>query len=926
MMQVVQGKMCAKTIPCVILLVILICISFAIILEYRGVEEKAFINVLADPSNGEINENLVGLLWLECRQDLNDLSQALEPKLRRLREILSNVIHTVGYSLATKNIQNLVHHPVLKQALSNCMRKNRLIFRASVKDGGFNPWFTRYVSSLYRRHDVPRRFLASNNTAESPASDSAPSPSPDWAPASSPDSEAPESEAPGSEAPDFSPTPTPTSSPSPSPSPSPSESPASSPSQPILKPSNQPPPVPAPHHGDLEHEHHGINTTTLIIACVVTALVTAFVAWLFLFLCFRKEINSKPTSGSSHACTFISSGNESGLQEKASSNGGIVLEISSDGKSSFGAVSGAGAAVTKASSESSDTSGNTNVTQPSGGVSTSVPVVPSENALQGRSDPLPPEPPIPVTANPPACPVPPPPPKPPGAGPSPPAPPGAPPGPPPPVPPGPKAPKVPIGLQGTPNATSGEGSNAAGNGANASKAKLKPFFWDKVAAKPDHAMVWTQIKAGSFQFNEDLIQTLFGYSAADKKKNTDKGKESSAQEHAPHFVQLIDPKKAQNLAILLRALNVTAVDVCDALREGNHLPVELLQTLLKMAPTSDEEKKLKNYSGELSHLGPAEQFLKQVLDIPFAFKRMDVLRFMCSLNEELVATKESFETLEVACKDLRGSRLFLKLLEAVLKTGNRMNDGTYRGGAQAFKLDTLLKLSDVKGVDGKTTLLHFVVLEIIRTEGLKAVRAERESQSFTSMKSDDLLEDVSPDMEERYHSLGFKAVSSLSTELESVKKAAAVDAENLTGTVAKHGHALLKARDFLNSEMKDLDEDSDFHRTLKSFVEKAEVDVTSLLEEEKRIMELVKKTGCYFHGDNKKDEGLRLFAIVRDFLIVLDKVCKEVKVKPVKSHKKEGSQASSTSEARSEAPDIRQKLFPAIAELRVDTSSSDDED
>ncbi|KAK8643899.1 hypothetical protein V6N13_013176 [Hibiscus sabdariffa] len=900
--------MCAKTIPCVIFLVILICISFAIILENRGVEEKAFINVLADPSNGEINENLVGLLWLECRQDLNDLSQVLEPKLRRLREILSNVIHTVGYSLATENIQNLVHHPVLKQALSNCMRKNHLIFRASVKDGGFNPWFTRYVSSLYRRRDVPRRFLASNNTAESPDSDSGPSPSPDWAPASSPDSEAPESEAPGSEAPDFSPTPTP-----PSPSPSPSKSPASSPSQSILKPSNQPSPVHAPNHGDLEHEHHGINTTTLIIACVVTALVTAFVAWLFLFLCFRKEINLKPTSG-----------NESGLQEKASANGGIVLEISSDGKSSFGAVSGAGAgaAVTKASSESSDTSGNTNVTQPSGGVSTTVPGVPSENALQGRPDPLPPEPPIPVTANPPACPVPPPPPKPPGAGPSPPAPPG----PPPPVPPGPKAPKVPIGLQGTPNATSGEGSDAAGNGGNASKAKLKPFFWDKVAAKPDHAMVWNQIKAGSFQFNEDLIQTLFGYSAADKKKNTDKGKESSAQEHAPHFVQLIDPKKAQNLAILLRALNVTAVDVCDALREGNHLPVELLQTLLKMAPTSDEEKKLNNYTGEISHLGPAEQFLKQVLDIPFAFKRIDVLRFMCSLNEELVATKESFETLEVACKDLRGSRLFLKLLEAVLKTGNRMNDGTYRGGAQAFKLDTLLKLSDVKGVDGKTTLLHFVVLEIIRTEGLKAVRAERESQSFTSMKSDDLLEDVSPDMEERYHSLGFQKVSSLSTELESVKKVAAVDAENLTGTVAKLGHALLKARDFLNSEMKDLDEDSDFHRTLKSFVEKAEVDVTLLLEEEKRIMELVKKTGCYFHGDNKKDEGLRLFVIVRDFLIVLDKVCKEVKVKPVKSHKKEGSQASSTSEARSETPDLRQKLFPAIAELRVDTSSSDDED
>jgi hypothetical protein len=49
---------------------------------------------------------------------------------------------------------------------------------------------------------------------------------------------------------------------------------------------------------------------------------------------------------------------------------------------------------------------------------------------------------------------------------------------------------------------------------------------------------------------------------------------------------------------------------------------------------------------------------------------------------------------QVACQELRNNRLFLKLLE-VLKTGNRMNVGTFRGGAQAFKLDTLLKLSDV---------------------------------------------------------------------------------------------------------------------------------------------------------------------------------------------------------------------------------------
>lgn len=287
---------------------------------------------------------------------------------------------------------------------------------------------------------------------------------------------------------------------------------------------------------------------------------------------------------------------------------------------------------------------------------------------------------------------------------------------------------------------------------------------------------------------------------------------------------------------------------------------------------------------------------------------------------------------QVACKQLRNSRLFLKLLEAVLKTGNRMNDGTFRGGAQAFKLDTLLKLSDVKGIDGKTTLLHFVVQEIIRSEGVRAARTARESRSFSSVsvKTDDLLVEISPDTEEHYCNLGLQVVSGLSSELENIKKAAVIDADSLTGAVAKLGQSLLVTRDFLNKDMKSLEEDSGFHQTLKSFVQNAEVDVMWLLEEEKRIMSLVKSTGDYFHGNARKDEGLRLFVIVRDFLIILDKVCKEVREaqkRSAKSTKKEASTASSPSDPRQQpSPDLRQRLFPAIAERRMDNSSSSSDD
>lgn len=65
-----------------------------------------------------------------------------------------------------------------------------------------------------------------------------------------------------------------------------------------------------------------------------------------------------------------------------------------------------------------------------------------------------------------------------------------------------------------------------------------------------------------------MIETLFGYNAVDKSKN-ERRKESSSQDPSPQYIQIIDPKKSQNLAILLRALNVTIEEVCDALHEGS---------------------------------------------------------------------------------------------------------------------------------------------------------------------------------------------------------------------------------------------------------------------------------------------------------------------------------------------------------------------
>ncbi|KAF7805301.1 formin-like protein 2 [Senna tora] len=367
------------------------------------------------------------------------------------------------------------------------------------------------------------------------------------------------------------------------------------------------------------------------------------------------------------------------------------------------------------------------------------------------------------------------------------------------------------------------------------KPKLKPLHWDKLKATSDRAMVWDHLKPTSFQ--------------------------------------VLDPKKSHNIAILLRALNVTVNEVCDALTEGNWdmLGTELLESLLKMAPTEDEECKLKKFKDEPpSKLGPAEKFLKVIIDIPFAFKRVDAMLYIANFVSELEYLRKSFETLEVACEELRNSRMFLKLLEAVLRTGNRMNVGTKRGDAHAFKLDTLLKLVDIKGIDGKTTLLHFVVQEIIRTEGSRISGANHHQTAEKPTLQDEV----------EFRKLGLQVVSGLNGELCNVKKVAAMDSDMLTSDLTKLAGGIAKVALVvkLNEESPLRETSRKFSESMQGFLKKAEEQVVSIQALEKNALSSVKELTEYFHGNSSKEEAhpFRIFMIVRDFLSILDRVCKEV--------------------------------------------------
>lgn len=377
-----------------------------------------------------------------------------------------------------------------------------------------------------------------------------------------------------------------------------------------------------------------------------------------------------------------------------------------------------------------------------------------------------------------------------------------------------------------------------------------------------------------FRFEDDLMEALFGYNVTSKRTREGNGATTSSGTSKlarPTQMFILDPKKSQNTAIVLRSLSVTCKEIHDALIEGQGLSVDTLEKLTRIRPTEEETLKILQFDGNTRKLADAESFLYQMLTaVPSAFKRFNAMLFRSSYDPEILNLKENLQTIELGCKELRASRIFLRLLEAILKAGNRMNAGTARGNAQGFNLSALQKLSYVKSNDGKTTLLRFVVEQVIRSEGKRCLINKGHNDD-----SDRKKEKVEKDTE--HLTLGLPILQGISSEFSNVKKAATIDYDSFINTCSTLTTRVNDARQLIkccgNAEM------DQFVKETRAFLEECEEELKVIREEQTRVMELVKRTTEYYQAGSSKDKGtqsLQFFAIVKDFLDMVDKVCSDI--------------------------------------------------
>ncbi|KAK4263340.1 hypothetical protein QN277_028765 [Acacia crassicarpa] len=462
----------------------------------------------------------------------------------------------------------------------------------------------------------------------------------------------------------------------------------------------------------------------------------------------------------------------------------------------------------------------------------------------------------------------------------------APPPPPPPAKNGPAPPPAPPMAGNLKSSSKPPPSPAEMSEEDTDKVKLKPLHWDKVTTNVDHSMVWDKLDRGSFRVDQDFLEALFGSVATSKRSSrvenvsSSPSKEASAQSST---IFILDPKKSHNFAIVLKSLAVSRREIVDALEEGQGLSSDIIEKIVRLAPNQEEQSNILQYNGDPARLAVAESFLYDILNaVPSAFKRLNAMHFRFNYDSEVLEIKESLNTLELACKELRKRGLFVKLLEAVLKAGNHMNAGTSRGNAEAFNLSSLRKLKDVKTTDGKSTLLHFVVEGVVRSEGRRCVLNRDWSLSRNGSRkmngkgeSENFVSDEQREME--YLRLGLPFVGGISTEFSNLKKAAIIDYSSLLASISSLSTKI--------AEMKQLvsqcgnAKGGNFEREMDLFLRNAEEELGLVRDEEKRVMQIVKKTNEYYQGGaskNKAESVVEIFVIVKDFLVMVDQACIDI--------------------------------------------------
>uniref|UniRef100_A0A453JW73 Formin-like protein n=2 Tax=Triticinae TaxID=1648030 RepID=A0A453JW73_AEGTS len=178
-------------------------------------------------------------------------------------------------------------------------------------------------------------------------------------------------------------------------------------------------------------------------------------------------------------------------------------------------------------------------------------------------------------------------------------------------------------------------------------------------------------------------------------------------------IHLMDIRRANNTEIMLTKIKMPLSEMMSAALalDDSILDADQVENLIKFCPTKEEMDLLKNFTGDKETLGKCEQFFLELMKVPRIESKFRIFAFKIQFQTQIRDVRKNLLTVAAACEELRGSEKLKVIMKNILLIGNTLNEGTPRGQAVGFRLDSILKLVETRATSSRTTLMHFLCKE-----------------------------------------------------------------------------------------------------------------------------------------------------------------------------------------------------------------------
>lgn len=206
------------------------------------------------------------------------------------------------------------------------------------------------------------------------------------------------------------------------------------------------------------------------------------------------------------------------------------------------------------------------------------------------------------------------------------------------------------------------------------------------------------------------LESLFSAAVPSSDQGGRKANSRASLGQKPEKVQLIDHRRAYNCEIMLSKVKIPLPDLLSSVLslEDSALDVDQVENLIKFCPTKEEMELLKGYKGEKDKLGKCEQFFLELMQVPRIESKLRVFSFKIQFLSQVSELQKNLNIVNSAAEQIRNSSKLKRIMQTILSLGNALNQGTARGSAVGFRLDSLLKLTDTRARNNKMTLMHYL--------------------------------------------------------------------------------------------------------------------------------------------------------------------------------------------------------------------------